>query len=182
MVFISSVDVTFSWLVSTPILRWVAMVVHIFLVDDEWIVLVIVNDYSWGYCARSYVHCLALLFSGLYLCSEGVGVFDWVWRLLWLALVLGGVWSFAIEKLCVLFAALQSFKLGVCHPYGLIWGGACALSCIMYTIAFLLHFLHIHLSHFASPDILACICLIMLVTVLGWVVMRCDTLLLDHAR
>jgi hypothetical protein len=32
---------------------------------------------------------------------------------------------------------------------------------------FLLHFLHTHLSHFASPIILACICLIMLITVLG---------------
>jgi hypothetical protein len=31
----------------------------------------------------------------------------------------------------------------------------------------LLHFLHTHLSHFASPVILACICLIMLITVLG---------------
>jgi hypothetical protein len=33
--------------------------------------------------------------------------------------------------------------------------------------AFLLHFLHTHLSHFASHVILACICLIMLITVLG---------------
>jgi hypothetical protein len=32
---------------------------------------------------------------------------------------------------------------------------------------FLLHFLHTHLSHFASPIILACICFIMLITVLG---------------
>jgi hypothetical protein len=34
MVFVTGVDVTFSWLVSTPILRLVAMVVHIFLVVD----------------------------------------------------------------------------------------------------------------------------------------------------
>jgi hypothetical protein len=33
--------------------------------------------------------------------------------------------------------------------------------------ALLLHFLHTHLSHFASHVILACICLIMLITVLG---------------
>jgi hypothetical protein len=33
--------------------------------------------------------------------------------------------------------------------------------------AFLLHFLHTHLSHLASPIILACICSIMLITVLG---------------
>jgi hypothetical protein len=37
----------------------------------------------------------------------------------------------------------------------------------LYPFAFLLHFLHTHLSHFASPVILACICLIMLITVLG---------------
>jgi hypothetical protein len=47
MVFISSVDVTFSWLVSTPVLRWVALVIHIFpVVDDDWVLLVIVDDYS----------------------------------------------------------------------------------------------------------------------------------------
>jgi hypothetical protein len=33
--------------------------------------------------------------------------------------------------------------------------------------AFLLHFLHTHLSHFASHVILACICLIMIIIVLG---------------
>jgi hypothetical protein len=33
--------------------------------------------------------------------------------------------------------------------------------------AFLLYFLHTHLSHFVSPVILACICLIMLITMLG---------------
>jgi hypothetical protein len=33
--------------------------------------------------------------------------------------------------------------------------------------AFLLHFLHIHLSYFASPVILACIYLIMVITVVG---------------
>jgi hypothetical protein len=55
---------------------------------------------------------------------------------------------------------------------------------ILYIVyfAFLFHFLHTHLSHFASPIILACICLIMLINVLGSVVMRCETLLLDHAR
>jgi hypothetical protein len=37
----------------------------------------------------------------------------------------------------------------------------------LYSFVFLLHFLHTHLSHFASPVILACICLIMLITVLG---------------
>jgi hypothetical protein len=37
----------------------------------------------------------------------------------------------------------------------------------LYLFAFLLHFLHTHLSHFASPVILACICSIMLINVLG---------------
>jgi hypothetical protein len=40
---------------------------------------------------------------------------------------------------------------------------------ILYIVyfAFLLHLLHTHLSHFASPVILACICLIMLIDMLG---------------
>jgi hypothetical protein len=46
-------------------------------------------------------------------------------------------------------------------------GGVGALSCIFVSFAFLLHFLHTHLSHLASPVILACICLIILITVLG---------------
>jgi hypothetical protein len=32
----------------------------------------------------------------------------------------GGVWSFVIEKPCVLVAALLSSELGICHPYGLV--------------------------------------------------------------
>jgi hypothetical protein len=39
-------------------------------------------------------------------------------------------------------------------------GSWCFILYIVY-FAFLLHFLHTHLSHFASPVILACICLIM---------------------
>jgi hypothetical protein len=37
----------------------------------------------------------------------------------------------------------------------------------LYLFAFLLHFLHTLLSHFASSVILACICSIKLITVLG---------------
>jgi hypothetical protein len=37
----------------------------------------------------------------------------------------------------------------------------------LYLFTFFLHFLHTHLSHFASPVILACICLIMFIIVLG---------------
>jgi hypothetical protein len=53
MVSVCSVDVTFSWLVSTPVLRWVVVVVHFFLVvDSEWVMLVIADDYSCscGFC------------------------------------------------------------------------------------------------------------------------------------
>jgi VIT1/CCC1 family predicted Fe2+/Mn2+ transporter len=42
-----------------------------------------------------------------------------------------------------------------------------ALSYILVSFTFLLYFLYTHLSHFASPVILACICLIILITVLG---------------
>jgi hypothetical protein len=44
----------FSWLVFTPVLRWIALMIHIFLVvDGEWVVLVIVDDFSrsCGFCA-----------------------------------------------------------------------------------------------------------------------------------
>jgi hypothetical protein len=45
-------------------------------------------------------------------------------------------------------------------------GSWCFILYIVY-FAFVLHFVHTHLSHFASPVILACICLIMLITMLG---------------
>jgi hypothetical protein len=60
------------------------------------------------------------------------------------------------------------------HPYGLVWVGVGAFSLYIVYFAFLLHFPHTHLSHFASHIILVCICLIMPITVLGWVVMRCE--------
>jgi hypothetical protein len=41
------------------------------------------------------------------------------------------------------------------------------LPCVLCIFAFLLHFSHTHLNHFASHVILACICLIMPITVLG---------------
>jgi hypothetical protein len=45
-------------------------------------------------------------------------------------------------------------------------GSWCFIFYIIY-FTFLLHFLYTHLSHFVSPVILACICLIMVITVLG---------------
>jgi hypothetical protein len=93
-----------------------------------------------------------------------------------------GSMVFCIEKPRILVTTLLSSKLDVCHLYGLVWGRVGALACILVYFAFLLYFCHTHLSHFASHVILMCICLIMLIIVLGWVVMRCETLLLGHAR
>jgi hypothetical protein len=64
------------------------------------------------------------------------------------------------------FAALRG-EIGVCYPYGLVSGGVGALSCILVSFAFFLHFLHAHLSQFASPIIPTYICLIMPITMLG---------------
>jgi hypothetical protein len=65
------------------------------------------------------------------------------------------------------FAALRG-ELGVCNPYGLVRGGACALSCI-YSILFLSHYISSYLPNLSivSPIILACIWLIMLLIMLG---------------
>jgi hypothetical protein len=52
-------------------------------------------------------------------------------------------------------------------PMAWFEGGTCDLPCTLVSFAFLLHFLHTHLSHLVSPVILACICSIMLITVLG---------------
>jgi hypothetical protein len=51
----------------------------------------------------------------------------------------------------------------------MVWFEGELVICLVYLhlFTFLLHFLHTHLSHFASPIILACICLIMLITMLG---------------
>jgi hypothetical protein len=57
-------------------------------------------------------------------------------------------------------------EIGVCHSYGLVSGGVGALPCILIYFAFLLHFHHTHLSHFASHVILVYICLIMLISML----------------
>jgi hypothetical protein len=64
------------------------------------------------------------------------------------------------------FADLRG-EIGVCHSYGLVSGGVGVLPSILVYFAFLLHFLHTHRSHFASPVILVCIYLIMIITVLG---------------
>jgi hypothetical protein len=74
---------------------------------------------------------------------------------------------FCIEKPHGLVTTLLSLK-NWCLPS--IWlglmGSRCFGAYIVYFV-FLLHFLHTHLSHFAPHVILACICLIMLIIVLG---------------
>jgi hypothetical protein len=51
----------------------------------------------------------------------------------------------------------------------MVWFEGELMICLvyLYLFTFLSHFLHTHLSHFASLVILACICLIMLITMLG---------------
>jgi hypothetical protein len=69
---------------------------------------------------------LPYCFSDLYLSSGGVGVFvkfDVCCVLPWVQ----GSMVFCIEKPRVLVTTLLSSKLDVCHPYGLVWGGACDL-------------------------------------------------------
>jgi hypothetical protein len=54
-------------------------------------------------------------------------------------------------------------ELVICHGLRGSW----CFDVYIVHFAFLLHFLHTHLSHFASHVILACISLIMLIIVLG---------------
>jgi hypothetical protein len=73
------------------------------------------------------------------------------------------------------FASLRR-KLGICHPCGMIWG-----ELVFYLIYTLSYFyciaFHSYLPNLAIASLimLACIWLTILVTVLGWVEMRCET-------
>jgi hypothetical protein len=51
----------------------------------------------------------------------------------------------------------------------MVWFEGELVICLVYVylFAFILHFLHTHLCHFASSIILACICSIMLIIVIG---------------
>jgi hypothetical protein len=84
-----------------------------------------------------------------------------------------GSMIFCIEKPYAFLATLLSWNLVLPSLWLGLRGSLCFFLYIIY-FAFLLHFLHTHLSHFASPVIMACICLIMLIIMLGWVVMRCE--------
>jgi hypothetical protein len=119
----------------------------------------------WLLCVGHMCFDLLCWFSGLCL--------SWGWRLVCFALASEGVWLFVLRNLVVWL--LPSWVGNwCCHPYGLVWGRVGAFSLYIVYFAFLLHFPRTHLSHFASHVILACICLIMPITVLGWVVMRCE--------
>jgi hypothetical protein len=78
-------------------------------------------------------------------------------------LALGGI-VFCIEKSCILVTPLLRLELNV--TIHMTWF-ARELVFFLVCFAFLLHFLHTHLSHFVSHVILAYICLIMLIIVLG---------------
>jgi uncharacterized membrane protein (DUF485 family) len=64
------------------------------------------------------------------------------------------------------FASLRG-SLVFAIPMALFEGELVIYFVYLYLFTFLLHFLHTHLNHLASPIILAYICSIMLITVLG---------------
>jgi hypothetical protein len=64
------------------------------------------------------------------------------------------------------FASLQG-ELVFAIPMAWFVGQLVICLGYLYLFALLLHFLHTHQSHLASLVILACICLIMLITMLG---------------
>jgi hypothetical protein len=105
MVFVTSVVVTFSWLVSIPVLRWVAVVVHILLVvDGQWVELVIRLDFKGSIVFFIKKPCA---FSCYPLESKNWSL-PFVWLglrgSLWFALVWGGVGALA----CILYSFLLS--------------------------------------------------------------------------
>jgi hypothetical protein len=146
----------------------------------------------WLLCLGHICFDLPCCFSGLYLSSGGVDSFvefgawfdlSWFEGELVIRFGFRGSMVSCIEKPRVLVTTLLSSELDGCHPYGLVWGGAYDLPgfegelvLFLYIVyfTFLLHFLCTHLSHIASHVILACICLIMLIIVLGLVLMRCE--------
>jgi hypothetical protein len=67
----------------------------------------------------------------------------------------------------VLWLLPWSLEIDFCHSFGVVLGEVDVLSCIFLSFTFFLHFLYTHLSQFASPVILACICFIMFITMLG---------------
>jgi hypothetical protein len=54
---------------------------------------------------------LPYCFNGLYLSSGGVGIFGWVWRVVWFTLDSGGVWSFVLRNLVLFLLPSWVWKL-----------------------------------------------------------------------
>jgi hypothetical protein len=131
MVFISGIDVTFSWLVFTLVMRWVALVIHIFVVvDGEWVLLVIIDDYSRSCAFCAYVICAltCLVVLVTYTCLQGELASLLNLTLVVFCLGFRGSMVFCIKKPHVLITTLLNSELDVCHPYGLVWGEACDLT------------------------------------------------------
>jgi hypothetical protein len=79
-----------------------------------------------------------------------------------------GSWlTFSPNPLILLLLLLFLGSLVFAIPMAWFEGEHVICLVYLYHIAFLLHFLHTHLSHLASPIILACICSIILIIVLG---------------
>jgi hypothetical protein len=148
---------------------------HFFVVDGEWVLLVIIDDYSCSCGFYAYVICALTSFVGLVARACLVGclssIDETLCSLLQGELVIHlsfrGSMLFCIEKPRGLVTTLLSWEIGVCHTYGLVCGRVSDFVLYIVYFPFLLYFLHTHLSHFVSHVILACICLIMLITMLG---------------
>jgi hypothetical protein len=98
-------------------------VIHNFLiVDGEWVLLMIVDDYSQscGFCAQIIGALTCLIVLVAYTCLQGELVslveFDAWFDLPWIR----GSIVFCIEKPRVFFTTLLSSELDVCYPYCLV--------------------------------------------------------------
>jgi hypothetical protein len=104
-------------------------------------------------------------------------------HLRWDTLIQRDSWLvFSSNPLILLALLLCGGKLVFAIHIAWFEGELCSMLNILFLFAFLLYFPRTHLCYLASHVILACSWMIMPVIVLGWVEMRCETLLLDHGR
>jgi peptidoglycan/LPS O-acetylase OafA/YrhL len=80
---------------------------------------------------------------------------------------LRGSMVFCIEKPCAFLTTLLSLENWCLPSVWLSLRGSWCFGLYIVHFVFLLHFLHTYRSHLASHVILACICLILLIIVLG---------------
>jgi hypothetical protein len=82
----------------------------------------------------------------------------------------GGGLVFSLPLVCFSREALAFLLVSLILVFAIpmAWFEGEIMICLvyLYPFTFLLHFLHTHLSYFASPVILACICLILFITML----------------